>query len=384
MRNKPGSPVEGSDFFGRKREIERALDILKNGNSIILAAPRRVGKSSFSKKLLEKVKEKGWKTLYLDLEMVKTEEAFVKLFIEKLQEEDWWETGKARLGELFEKLKLRVGYGDASVSIEWKTQRDDIFRELRNVLEHDKDMLIVVDELAVFLTYLIKEEGNNENARYFLDWLRGQRQVTGTRVRWIFCSSIGIRNFTNMNNLSYTLNDVETFPLDEFSRDEAELLIKALAASEKITTFGEELIDFMLEKLEWNLPYFIQVIFSRILRLHVVSGQAISKEIIDNAYTELIEGDELNTWDERLGEYAEMEPYARLVLKRLCQNKQGESRETLFNAIYQKINDEEKTDDIVAKIIKMLMRDGYIIVKERSYLFRSPLLRDYWYNRFVR
>ncbi|MDR3286973.1 MAG: hypothetical protein LBT27_05990 [Prevotellaceae bacterium] len=48
--NKVGSVVEGNNFFGRTKELERALELLENGNSLILAAPRRVGKSSFSKK----------------------------------------------------------------------------------------------------------------------------------------------------------------------------------------------------------------------------------------------------------------------------------------------------------------------------------------------
>ena len=30
----------------------------------------------------------------------------------------------------------------------------------------------------------------------------------------------------------------------------------------------------------------------------------------------------------------------------------------------------------------MLKNDGYIIEEELKYTFRSPLLRDFWYNRF--
>lgn len=54
MKNITGSPVEGDNFFGRTKELEFAWEQLQNGNSLILAAPRRVGKSSFAKKLIAK------------------------------------------------------------------------------------------------------------------------------------------------------------------------------------------------------------------------------------------------------------------------------------------------------------------------------------------
>lgn len=41
-KNLVGPPVTGEDFIGRKNEIERAISILEQGNSILLASPRRV------------------------------------------------------------------------------------------------------------------------------------------------------------------------------------------------------------------------------------------------------------------------------------------------------------------------------------------------------
>ena len=52
-KNLVGPPVTGDDFIGRKNEIERAISILEQGNSILLASPRRVGKSSFVKRFME-------------------------------------------------------------------------------------------------------------------------------------------------------------------------------------------------------------------------------------------------------------------------------------------------------------------------------------------
>jgi uncharacterized protein len=32
----------------------------------------------------------------------------------------------------------------------------------------------------------------------------------------------------------------------------------------------------------------------------------------------------------------------------------------------------------------MLTNDGYLIEEDGLYQFRSPLLRDFWFNRFVK
>ena len=58
---KVGPPVEGNDFYGREKDLKYAWEnhILK-GASLLLSAPRRVVKSSFSKKMLKTAEAKGW------------------------------------------------------------------------------------------------------------------------------------------------------------------------------------------------------------------------------------------------------------------------------------------------------------------------------------
>ena len=42
IKNITGTPAEGVDFFGRTKEIKQAIELLEDGNNLILAAPRRV------------------------------------------------------------------------------------------------------------------------------------------------------------------------------------------------------------------------------------------------------------------------------------------------------------------------------------------------------
>ena len=141
----------------------------------------------------------------------------------------------------------------------------------------------------------------------------------------------------------------------------------------------------MLDKLGWRLPYFIQILFSNINKLIKIQSKSISIETIDEAYSNLISENSLNTWDERLNAYSDLEKYARLILKKLSTIIEGESRGNIYHTLYSNINDPEKTEIVVSKLLHMLQNDGYLVFSESlKYAFRSPLLRDFWYDRFVK
>ena len=390
INNITGSPVEGEDFYGRGKELTAAWNHIKKGNSIILSAPRRVGKSSFAKKLLEKARSENWNTLEINLEEVKSEEQFVKLFIEKLQNESWWQKSISKLGELasqlMESVKPTIKYGDASATFEWKSRKTDVYSELKKLLDDKKETLIMIDELTILLTNLLradKENGINDVA-YFLNWLRSFRQVSGTKIHWVFCSSIGIDNFANRHKLSYALNDIKSITIGEFDPETAKGLLLALAKSDNLE-LSEGVSKAILETTHWHLPYFIQILYFNFQNLVNTYSHPNDENTVKKAYQELIDSKELNTWDDRLAEYAELESHVRLILKSLCKNNDGESREQLFNLLYTRIKDDEATETALNRLLYMLKNDGYIIdAHSGKYTFRSPLLRDFWFNRFAK
>lgn len=258
-----------------------------------------------------------------------------------------------------------------------------MYENLKKLVDHEKETLIMVDELTVLLSSFIENDpiDGKKNVEFFLNWLRSFRQVSGTKIRWIFCSSVGIDNFTSQYNLSYTFNDVDPYPIGAFKRDKAKELLLELAKSDKII-LSDEVIEYKLDKLGWLLPYFIQILFFKFYHLVQVEDREIAIETVDEAYNLLISEKHLNTWEERLKEYNVLEGYARELLKRLSNNKVGESRSTLFSYLNTKIKNQEKTDLILSKLLYMLQNDGYLIEEELKYTFRSPLLRDFWFNRF--
>lgn len=90
ISNKIGPPVEGDDFFGRGKEIRNANRLLDRNHSLLLSAPRRIGKSSLAKRLIEEKQNQGWKCVYIDLEETTTEDGFLRLVVEAFKKNGIW------------------------------------------------------------------------------------------------------------------------------------------------------------------------------------------------------------------------------------------------------------------------------------------------------
>lgn len=384
IENRIGPPVEGKDFYGRVKELGIANRLLDSGHSLLLSAPRRIGKSSFAKRLIEDKKAQGWKCVYIDLEQTTTEDGFLYLIIEYFERNHVW---RQKTDGMLQGAKAildrinKISIGPVGFDLSSPERKEDLYKSLKELIRHDEETFIVVDELTLFLGVLLKSDGGEEKVSFILNWLRSLRQVAGTKVRWLFCGSVGLKNFTASLNLSYAINDLTDFSLDELTPEEARGLMEGLCQGEGMN-MDEESIIYALEKLHWNIPYFIQILFSK-LRDNYTG--AVSKEDIDTAYGQLCSESYLNTWSERLAEYREMERPARLILNGLSARRSGLRRETLLGILMtgQDPSNAGETDLLLSKVLEMLENDGYLLRKGPVRSFRSPLLRDYWYGKFV-
>lgn len=384
ISNRVGPPVTGDDFYGRTEELIHAHEFLTSNHSLALSAPRRIGKSSFAKRLIEDKIGEGWNCVYIDLEGVRTKDEFLQILISQFEKSEIWteaiNVAGSFINRVFEGIK---GIGPVEFDFSSPEKTKNLYTSLSEVIDHTKDTLIVIDELTLFLNALDKNDEDHQEAAFFLNWFRSLRQVTGSKIRWIFCGSVGMHNFTRMRNLSMTINDLVSFDFDALSYEEANGLINALAESEQIP-FTPQMITYLLDKIEWHIPYFIQLLFTNIKNYKDVRN-GVTKKIIDDAFEKLAHTTDLSTWSERLSEYNGEEVGARLLLKELCKAENGLTREQLL-AIYARYIDESPitADNKLSLILNMIEHDGYIIrVCGGNRRFRSPLLKKWWYYNFV-
>lgn len=373
-----GSPVTDDDFFGRTEELQQAATLLRNHNNLILAAPRRVGKTSFAKKLQVQMQTEGWDVLYVDLEGVKDIEAFFKRLKKKLLENP----SISKSTKVVDKIKqflpgvnISAPIGGVNVSVDIKLHSDEYFSCLQDILlSLNNRLVIVLDELTVLLEQIM-EDGGEKDAKAFLNQLRALRQETTKSCGWIICSSVGVRNFTSQHHVSATINDLYDFDLGPFAENEAMLFIQALSKSIH-RNISEQVAQYIMHRTGWPLPYFIQLVLSEIRG----TGD-VSESDVDNAYERLIDSPFLEVWHERLSiEYGDNEEPAYQLLCYICVSPEGKEREKVHSYILSQFS--SMKDDALRILIRSLVTDGYIYRKGDRLTFRSPLLRDYWKHNF--
>lgn len=389
MKNIIGTPVLGGDFFGREEEIKYVWGMVKNGNNYIFPSPRRVGKTSFAFKLVGLAKEEGWNTIDINLEESATNEIdFLETFIKKLQGLSFWEKVKAKgsaLLEFISQLRPSIGIGNIEAKLEWESRRESVYTQISDLLPHEEPTLIFFDELTVLLTKVLKSGSDGKrNVTNFLHWLRALRQKKNSKIRWIFCSSVGIENFAHLHGISDSINDVPDFFLKSYTKEKSKKMLVQLGHDNDLE-LDNNIQDAIVKKIEYCLPFFLQIIFEKIKYLKEIEQVPLNEKIVEKAYTLLIEEKHFNTWVERINEqYNNNAVFAFAILKHLCQDKKGVKRESMVNTIAAAGIPPEKTDEIISLLIYMLKNDGYIIEEGGLYHFLSPLLRDFWFNRHVK
>ena len=373
LKLKRGSPVIGEDFFGRKTELERAEAFIQD-NNLMLAAPRRVGKTSFARRLMDIQSAKGWNTIFIDLEEITSITHFFKAFHEelmKLPEVNLTDKVKSKIKKWFSGIEFSAQAGSVQATVKSNPIDNEDFSGLAdvlNALEHQT--LIVFDELTVLLESLSMSDNGEVLVRLFLNQFRALRTATSKSCSWLICSSVGVRNFTTQHNLSDTINDVADFDLGAYTDAEALEFVGILARSIGVE-MSPTTTRYLLGKIGWNIPYFIQLLLSRLPQ-----GK-VTKTAIDDAYQHLLQTGSFDTWRERLNkEYGKNKDAAKLVLQYLCINSDGKPRDDIYNHIHAEFPSLES--DSFGLLLRALMTDGYLVKDGECYRFRSPLLRDYW------
>jgi len=379
-----GPPVIGENFFGRINELSQAHSILNSGHSIVLSAPRRIGKSSFAKRLVKEKREQGWKCVYIDLERTQSETQFLQTLITEFDKSGIWSKTVKATGEILSGILESIkSIGPVNVEFSKLIPSKDLYSSLANLIDHTQDTLIVIDELTLFLGVLEKTNGNIQDVAFFLNWFRSLRQITPSRIHWIFCGSVGLHNFTGTRNLTYTINDLAELKFDAMSGNEAFGLVRALADSEELN-ITDDMINSFLATLNWNIPYFIQILFNEI-KTNTVKGQPVTEEIIQSSFHTLVHSDLMATWSQRLSEYNGHELAARYLLTLISSVPEGVSKQQLTASFMQTFSFDNivAADKELSDTLNMLEHDGYIIRTNGRRVFRSPLLRDWWHYKFA-
>ena len=384
MKNSVGQAVRGDNFWNRENEIHSIWDAINSGSHILLVAPRRVGKTSIMFNLQDNPKE-GYIVVYVDTESADSENEFWQKLFNALMEEEF--IGKIKkytkkFGLFLEKTSIDkistkgVEFGDGTV-IDYATAFENLVKEL----DSDKKLIIMIDEFAQTVENIIKYE-DDKNAQSFLRTHRALRQNSNlaNKVTFVYAGSIGLESVVAKMSATKLINDLNSIKINPLNPAEGQQFTKQLCKSVSIE-MSADMIALLLEKIEWLIPFYIQLLIQELKTLSRERGYAaIDSEMINIAMERALSHQHLfANWRSKLKEGFKTEGYlfSKEILNRI--SEEGMMSSLKIRNIATK---HELDDDYAREIIHSLVYDGYINNHDnvKEYRFNSPILKLWWYK----
>ena len=144
------------------------------------------------------------------------------------------------------------------------------------------------------------------------------------------------------------------------TKEEATLLFEKLDESYG-TELSKEDIDYILGRIGWKLPYFIQLFFNKLTGDKEKYQQMNQEDCVNKIFLEIIQEHELDTWSERLTAYGEDETASRKLLNYLCLPDHKNERSLLEEIIKDFVPETADINEKYSNIKRMLETDGYIV-----------------------
>lgn len=379
MKNIVGQAARSTNFWNRPYELADIWEAIDNGSHILLCAPRRVGKTSIMYKIVDEPKA-GYIPIYIDTESADSEAEFWSKVFNALMEEDFIASLKTKAKNFWDQIKNinvksitmdGVEFGDGD-----KLNHKQAFQRLIKDLDHDKKLIIMIDEFAQTIENIIKYE-KPKNAISLLKAHRELRQDQkfSQKVTFIYAGSIGLESVVSKIDAIKHINDLNNIKVPPLTSPEAEQFTIALFQSAEIE-INQTDIDYLLKTIHWLIPFYIQLITQEIKKIYR-REQKLDQTVIDQAINNALDNrNHFESWQSKLktalgnNEYL----FSKEVLNRIANEKV-----TSFLDITNIANKHHLDTNAAKDCLHSLIYDGYINNDEnKTYQFNSPILRMWW------
>ena len=393
MKSSTGRWVSGEDFFDREPELQVLESRVCDRNHVLLSGQRRMGKTSILRELGRRLEDQGWDFLFADIEGATCPEDVIADIAEAAHPirpissrfvapmGRWVKENVEEVGAQSFRVKIRAGLNVGT----WRPHGARLIHECST---HDKPVLLVIDELPMFLKRMLREDGSGRQVEEFLSWLRGtfQRLEGGSPVL-IVSGSIGLTPLVHRLGIPDRINHLYSFRLGPWSRDVSVECFKRLTESSKLS-FEEGVADAVYETLGIGIPHQVQSFFARLQDFAIMQNRDhVTVEDVEVVYhTELLGpsgGIDLMHYETRLGEGLDDESYKiamEILAEAAVQDVFTIGARRCLEGLYSRVLAD--TPDRIEDALEVLVHDGYLEVGDDGYRFPSRLLKDWWAARF--
>lgn len=393
MRSSTGRWVSGNDFFGREAELDILTTRVRDGNHVLLTGQRRMGKTSIARELGRRLESEGWMSLFADVEDATCAEDAIAEIARAAHPvgsrarrlatgmKRWLPGNVEEIGTSAFRVKFRAGLDAGN----WPRHGDRI---IQACAEYEGPVLLVIDELPIFLQRLYREDGSAQRVDEFLSWLRRALQALerGSPVV-VVSGSIGLEPLVARLRIPDRINYLDPYRLPPWNRDVSTACFERLAESYGLQV-EDGVADAAFDALGIGIPHQVQSFFARLRDFARIRGRdrVTVNDIAEVYRTELLgpsgQGN-LAHYETRLADALDdesrgiaMEILAEAAVQGVFTADARRALERLHTALF----DDAPTR--VTEALDLLEHDGYLDRGPDGHRFSSRLLKDWWAARF--
>ena len=247
---------------------------------------------------------------------------------------------------------------------------------------HDKKVILLLDEFPDAVANMLRYDKNQ--AIEFLLQMRELRQIsTELGLQFILTGSSGLANVVSQLGENDLINDLEEIKVPPYSETEAKLLTQRLVlgyqADNAYFQISDLTLDYILEKITWRLPYYLQIIVKSLFEEFDDTQALVEPATVDKVVAEMLTARSeyygyFEYWHKRLEHDLDKISYqAAIVILNQLASDQISSLEQI-----KAITFAEPPNLSIKQILNILEHDGYISQHNKQYGFNSFLLKQWW------
>ena len=396
MTSSTGRWVSGPDFFDREAELRILEERVRAANHVLLTGQRRMGKTSITRELGRRLTESGgWITLFVDVEDATCPEDViadiaraaypVRPIVSLL-------SGIAAMAQRTLGAVEEVGVSGFRLKIRAELNagnwRDHGQRLLQGCADHDERVLLVVDELPIFLKRVLREPDGATRVEEFLSWLRGVLQgIADDSPVLIVSGSIGLMPMVQRLGIPDRVNYLEPFRLGPWSREASVACFHQLASGTALS-IEDGVAGAVYDALGIGIPHHVQSFFAR-LREHAImeNRDRVTVADVDVVYRTGLLGpsgqNDLAHYETRLHDGLDDESRSiamEILAEAATQGSFAAAARARLGDLYSRVVDD--ANGRITEVLDVLVHDGYLEDRDHDYRFPSRLLKDWWAARF--
>ena len=393
MRSSTGRWVSGDDFFGRDRELQVLEARARDGNHVLLTGQRRMGKTSIARELGRRLECNGWVFIFADIEGATCAEDVVASVAEAVHPvrsissriatgmRRWLSESVEEISALDFRVKIRAGLNEGS----WRTFGEKLFAECA---AHDEPVMLVLDELPIFLKRMLGDPEGERRVDEFLSWLRGALQAAGGgSLSLIVSGSIGLRPLVDRLGMPDRINYLDAVRIGPWDRETSVGCFRRLAESHDLRV-EEGVAEAVYDSLGIGIPHQVQCFFARLRDFAFMhERESVTVADVGEVYQNELLGprgqSDLVHYETRLRDGLEDGNYSiamEILAEAATQGVFAPTARIRLGQVYAKVLD--NVPGRISDTLEVLVHDGYLEAGESGFRFPSLLLKDWWSARF--